>query len=98
MTAAESPPPAERNGDARTRAFLVRFFRLAAPFFTSEEKWMAWTLLIGVLALTSVQIGIAIRLNVWNRDFFNALENHDWNAFLYQMGLFALLAGTTMGV
>ena len=98
MTPAESPLPAARHENAGIGAFLVRFFRLAAPFFTSEEKWMAWTLLIGVLALTSVQIGIAIRLNIWNRDFFNALENRDWNAFAYQMGLFALLAGTTMGI
>ncbi len=98
VTAADNQEPAERNHTASTAAFLRRFFRLAAPFFTSEEKWMAWTLLIGVLALTSVQIAIAIRLNVWNRDFFNALESHDWNGFIYQMELFGLLAATTMGI
>src|SRR4051812_16461646 len=78
--------------------FLRRFVRLAAPFFNSEEKWMARLLAFGVIALTLVQIGIAIRMNTWNRDFFNALERRDWYAFLSQMGLFALLAGTTMGV
>ena len=49
---------------------------------------MAWTLLIGVLALTLLQIAIAVRLNLWNRDFFNALESRDWNGFIYQMGIF----------
>jgi vitamin B12/bleomycin/antimicrobial peptide transport system ATP-binding/permease protein len=90
--------PTDSNQPEGSPAFLRRFFRLAAPYFTSEEKWRAWTMLIGVLALTSLQIAIAVRLNVWNRDFFNALEAHDWNAFMYQMGLFGLLAAATMGV
>ena len=51
-----------------------------------------------MLALTSLQIAIAIRLNVWNRDFFNALESHDWSGFIYQMQLFGVLAGATMGI
>src|ERR1700734_145937 len=78
--------------------FLRRFIGLAAPFFNSEERWMARLLAFGLIALTVFQIGIAIRMNAWNRDFFNALEARDWRAFLGQMGLFALLAGTTMGV
>jgi putative ATP-binding cassette transporter len=98
MTSAQSPAPTEVNRPAGSPGFLRGFFRLAAPYFTSEEKWMAWTLLIGVLALTLLQIGIAIRLNLWNRDFFNSLESRDWNAFLYQMGLFSLLCGATMCV
>jgi putative ATP-binding cassette transporter len=91
-------PPGDGTQPEGPRAFLRRFFRLAAPYFTSEEKSRAWTLLIGVLVLTSFQIAIAVRLNLWNRDFFNALESHDWNAFMYQMGLFGLLASATMGV
>ena len=52
----------------------------------------------GVIGLTLLQIAFAVRLNIWNRDFFNALEGRDWDAFLYQMGLFALLCAATMGV
>src|SRR5437667_3731173 len=85
-------PPAGSQG------FLRRFVALAAPYFTSEERWAAWLRTGGVVALTLLQIGIAVRLNVWNRDFFNALEARDWDAFLMQMGLFALLCSATMGV
>jgi putative ATP-binding cassette transporter len=81
-----------------SQGFLRRFVALAAPYFTSEERWTAWLMTGGVVALTLLQIGIAVRLNIWNRDFFNALEGRDWNAFLMQMGLFALLCGATMGV
>ena len=79
-------------------AFLRRFIALAAPYFTSEERWTTWLMTAGVIGLTLLQIGFAVRLNVWNRDFFNALDGRDWNAFLYQMGLFALLCAATMGV
>jgi putative ATP-binding cassette transporter len=92
------PARANETDGAGSPGFLRRFLAVAAPFFTSEERWMAWLLTVGVIALTLLQIAIAVRLNVWNRDFFNALENRDWHAFLYQMGMFALLAGSTMGV
>src|SRR4029077_9491104 len=92
------PAPATETDGAGSPGFLRRFLTLAAPFFTSEERWMAWLLTVGVIALTLLQIAIAVRLNVWNRDFFNALEKRDWQAFLGQMGMFALLAGSTMGV
>jgi len=100
MTAdgAQEAAPPDNNGAADSQWFLLRFLRLAAPFFTSEERWKAWLITGGLIALTLLQIGIAVRLNIWNRDFFNSLESRDWNAFLYQMGLFALLASATMGV
>ena len=68
-----------RNGaghdpPAGSQGFLRRFVALAAPYFTSEERWAAWLMTGGLIALTLLQIGIAVRLNVWNRDFFNALE------------------------
>jgi putative ATP-binding cassette transporter len=93
----ETAPPGDEGG-SDSQWFLFRFLKLAAPFFTSEERWAAWLITGGLIALTLLQIGIAIRLNIWNRDFFNSLENRDWDAFLYQMGLFALLASATMGV
>ena len=88
----------QRAGSGGSPAFLRRFFRLAAPFFNSEERWMARLLAFGVIALTLLQTGIAVRINLWNRDFFNALESRDWNLFIYQIGIFALLCSATMAV
>ncbi|MBV9967584.1 MAG: ABC transporter ATP-binding protein/permease, partial [Alphaproteobacteria bacterium] len=51
-------------------ALLRRFVALAAPYFSSDERWAAWLMTGGVILLTLLQIGFAIRLNVWNRDFF----------------------------
>lgn len=98
MSAGANRKQTERSEKARPPRFLRQFLRLAGPFFTSEEWWLAWLLLVSVLGLTLLQIGIAVRLNLWNRDFFDALDRRDWNGFITQMGIFALLAGATMGV
>jgi putative ATP-binding cassette transporter len=83
---------------SETTSLVRRFLRLAMPYFSSEEKWMARLLAGGVIALTLLQIGIQIRFNLWSRDFFNALEIRDWNAFLKVTVTFVLLAGTSMSV
>jgi putative ATP-binding cassette transporter len=85
------------NEDAEP-GFFRRYLVLAAPFFTSEDRWAAWLLTTGVVALTLLQIGIAVRLNLWNKDFFNSLEARDWPSFITQMWIFTFLAGATMGV
>ena len=97
MAKSEDREPATCTSDEdHSPAFLRRFFAMAIPFFNSEERWTARLLGLGVLGLTMLQIGIAIRLNIWNRDFFNALEGRDWKAFLSQMWLFALLCAAAM--
>src|SRR5205085_10792567 len=71
---------------------------LVSTLFPYTTLFRSWLLTAGVIGLTLLQIAFAVRLNIWNRDFFNALEGRDWDAFLYQMGLFALLCAATMGV
>jgi putative ATP-binding cassette transporter len=79
--------------------FMRRFLRLAGPFFLEgDDRWKARLLAGGVLLLTLAQIAIQVRINVWNRDFFDALQYHNWTAFLHQMLLFAGLGGTSMAV
>lgn len=90
----ENPAPSLASA-----GLLRRFLRLTGPFFTqSSERWQARLLVVGVLALTLFQIGIQIRINIWNRDFFDALQYHNWAAFLRQMIIFAVLGSVSMGV
>jgi vitamin B12/bleomycin/antimicrobial peptide transport system ATP-binding/permease protein len=91
------PAPADLGG-AETGGLLRRVARLAMPYFWSDEKWMARMLVAGIVALTLMQLAVQIRLNIWNKDFYNALEARDWNAFLGIMGLFAFLAAAAMGI
>jgi putative ATP-binding cassette transporter len=76
---------------------MRRFWRLARGYYTSPgDRRRAWLLTIAVVGLTLFQIGVQVRFNLWNRDFFNALENRDRVAFFGQMWMFGLLLGLAM--
>lgn len=66
----------------RIGSFLHDVWRLSRPYFRSEEKWSAWTLLISIIVLNLSMVGMNVVLNFWNREFYNALQNKNWNAFL----------------
>ena len=64
------------------RTLLKDAWRLASPFFRSEEKGAAWALLVTVLALNLSLVGMSVVLSFWNREFFNTLQTKDAQAFL----------------
>jgi vitamin B12/bleomycin/antimicrobial peptide transport system ATP-binding/permease protein len=74
------------------RSFLRDAWRLAKPYWSSEEKWWAWGLLLAVVALNLAGVYIAVRINTFQRDFFNAIQEYDWSAFWYQLAVFVVLA------
>jgi len=61
--------------------FLRDAWRLARPYYRSEEKWSAWGLLLSVLALRLLLVGMTVILSFWNREFFNSLQDKDFTAF-----------------
>jgi len=78
---------------ANSRGSLLReAWRIARPYWFSEERWSARLLLGVVLAMNLGQIAINVRLNSWRNDFFNTLQNYDKAEFFYQIGVFTLLA------
>ncbi|TKY49481.1 ABC transporter D family member 2 [Spatholobus suberectus] len=70
-----------------------RFWKVAAPYWTSDDKVPARLQLAGVFALTLATTGISVGFNFLGRDFFNALANKDQEQFtkqlLYYLGGFA---------
>jgi putative ATP-binding cassette transporter len=86
---APEPAPAARH-------FLRQFVRLAGPYFTQPGVWRP-RLLAGLLGVAIVaQVGVAIRLNLWSADLFDALERHSTDSAIAQIGVFALIVGGTM--
>ena len=75
------------------RAFLTDIWRLARPYFRSEEKWSAWILLLAVIGLNLSMVGMNVVLNFWNRLFFNSLQNKDYKAFLELLFTYRHTAG-----
>jgi putative ATP-binding cassette transporter len=65
----------------RIGPFLSDAWRLAGPFWRSEERWRARLLLGVVVALNLSLVGMSVLLSYWNREFFNSLQEKDAGAF-----------------
>jgi putative ATP-binding cassette transporter len=76
---------------------VLQIWRLAYPYFTTrdetevriwpfgqfrvQERWVALSLAIVVVAIEFGQVAINVRLSYFNRDWFNAIQNKDAAAF-----------------
>jgi putative ATP-binding cassette transporter len=67
-------------------------WRIAGPYFFSEDRWPGRILLAAVIAIELSIVGINVLLNSWNNTFYNALQDRNWDAFIYQLGYFCVLA------
>ncbi|EPJ78124.1 MAG: ABC transporter ATP-binding protein/permease [Pseudomonas sp.] len=78
--------------DSVEGAFFSRVWKLTTPYWRSEEKGLAWILLIAVIALSLFSVAISVVINSWYRDFYNALEKKDLEAFTQQILYFCGIA------
>jgi len=76
--------------DART--FLGNVWKLAAPYWRSEEKVRAWLLLGAIVGLSLGTVFMLVMLNNWNRMFFNAIQDKSEADFFDLLLYFSLLA------
>ena len=78
--------------------FLRQILRLAGPYWSSEHKWRVRGLALWLFALTAAQVGLNVWGNYWNRDLFDALEARSVRGVLVQVGVFALIFASSIGV
>ncbi|MGN6287308.1 MAG: ABC transporter ATP-binding protein/permease [Afipia sp.] len=71
---------------------LATVWRIAIPYFRSDDKWAGRALLAAVIAIELAIVGITVLVNQWNNRFYNALQQHDWNTFVYEIKYFCVLA------
>ena len=75
---------------------LRRFWHSAVGFGLGKGAWLPWTL-IGLLVLCVVaQLLVQYRLNIWNRDFFDALEKRNGAGIRHQTYLLPGLAACSI--
>jgi putative ATP-binding cassette transporter len=82
--------------DTVSGGFFARVWQLTSAYWRSEDKRMAWLLLVVVVALSLVGVGFAVAFNNWYREFYNALQNKDLAAFTRLMWYFAGLAAVAI--
>ena len=78
--------------------FLREAWKLAWPYWRSDEKWSAWGLLVAIVALNLGTVWLNVRFNSWNRDFYDALQEYDWPRFWWQFAVFSMLAAIWVAV
>jgi len=78
--------------------FFLLFLKLAGPFWNSEEKAVIRSRTYTLIGLTLIQIVLAVVINKWSANLFNALEQHSLSGFFQQIGLLILIFAASMGV
>ena len=76
---------------ASLKTMLREIFRIAAPYFRSEERWRGVGLFICVVVAQLTLVGAAVAENYWRNAFFQTLQNRDWPGFLAQFGVFSAI-------
>ena len=74
------------------RHLLKGFWRLARPYWVSEERAFALGLLAVVLALTLASVYLLVQFNTWNQQFYNAVQKFDLPTFWSLLLKFGVLA------
>jgi len=76
----------------RALEILRTFLRIALPYFRSEERWQARVLLAAVIAAEFGVVYALVAFNLWNARFFNAIQDRNWDEFLFSLLLFVGIA------
>ena len=76
----------------RLGSTLATIWRLASPYYRSEDRWWGRILLAGVLAIELSLVGIQVLLNEWYNRFYNTLQDRSWTAFVSALIYFCVIA------
>jgi len=80
------------------RSTLATVWRIAAPYFRSDDKLAGRTLLAAFVSTELTGVALDVLLNQWNNRFYNALQEKDWDSFVREIGVFSLLAACNVVV
>jgi putative ATP-binding cassette transporter len=80
------------------RSTLAAVWRIAAPYFSSDDKWAGRGLLGAVIAIELATVYLTVLFNEWNNVFYNALQERNQAVFTYQIGYFCVLAAFWIGL
>jgi vitamin B12/bleomycin/antimicrobial peptide transport system ATP-binding/permease protein len=72
-------------------ATLVTIWRIAIPYFFSEDALAGRVLLGAVVGIELAIVAITVLVNEWNNRFFNALQDRNWDSFVSELLYFCVL-------
>ena len=85
MTTLSSRPTAEQDPK-------ISAWSLIKPYWVSEERFVAWGLLVTIIVMNLLVVWINVRLNSWSAQFYNALQSKNVQQFPHLLMIFSGLA------
>ena len=74
------------------RSTLATVWRIATPYFRSEDKWPGRGLLAAVVSIELALVAIDVLLNQWSNRFYTGLQEKNWDVFVREIGFFCVIA------
>jgi vitamin B12/bleomycin/antimicrobial peptide transport system ATP-binding/permease protein len=96
MTTEASSEPAHRADVPDKDSLFSEIRRMHAVFWRSRERNQLLALGAGLVVVVAVTAFMQIRLNAWNRPFYDSLTHKDVSEFLRQLVVFAELAAVLL--
>ena len=84
---------ADNTDSASLKSLFSDVIWMASAFWVSRQRNKLLTLAGGLIVVVGATAYMQIRLNSWNRPFYNALTNKDMPGFLAQLWVFGEIAG-----
>jgi putative ATP-binding cassette transporter len=81
----------QENSVTGLASTLATIWRLAVPYFRSEDRLAGRALLAAIIAIELSLVGIDVLINQWNARFYNALQDRNWDAFVSELTFFCML-------
>ena len=75
---------------------MRRFWRMSRGFLSRKTTFHPWALIALLMAGVTLQLALQYRLNLWNRDFFNALERRDASIAWDQTRILLMLVSSSV--
>jgi vitamin B12/bleomycin/antimicrobial peptide transport system ATP-binding/permease protein len=79
-------------------SFFIQFMKLAGPFWNSEQRLSIRIETVLLVALTLMQIGLAVIITQWNAGLFDALEQRSLAGVKAQIGVLILIFAASLSV
>ena len=84
---------ASKGGRGTDDGLLSELIRMSRAFWASRQRNKLLFLAAALVVVIGATAYAQIRLNAWNRPFYNALTHKDMPGFIEQLGVFGVLAG-----
>jgi vitamin B12/bleomycin/antimicrobial peptide transport system ATP-binding/permease protein len=92
----KKPSQSEAEAAARDEELAPQLWMMITTFFHSPGRNILISLGTAVCVVVALTAFLQIKLNAWNKPFYDALSLKDFEGFLYQLVVFGVIAGALL--